>query len=46
MVKYGTLEYFQALAAALNKDEEFAKSGISTTYIYATPTARTRPAAC
>ena len=34
MVKYGTLEYFQALAAALNKDEEFAKSGISTTYIY------------
>lgn len=34
MVKYGTLEYFQALAEALNKDEEFGKSGMSTTYIY------------
>ncbi len=34
MVKYGTLEYYQALAEALNKDEEFVKSGMSTTYIY------------
>lgn len=34
MVKYGTLEYYQAFAEALNKDEEFAKSGLSCTYIY------------
>jgi len=34
MVKYATMEYYQALAEALNKDEEFTKSGISTTYIY------------
>ncbi len=34
MVKFGTLEYYQALAEGLNKDEEFKKSGISTTYIY------------
>ncbi|MDD1776232.1 MAG: hypothetical protein LUP94_02635 [Candidatus Methanomethylicus sp.] len=34
MVKYGTLEYFQAVAEALNKDAEFVKSGMSTTYIY------------
>jgi len=34
MVKYGTLEYFQAVGDALNKDQEFTKSGMSTTYIY------------
>ncbi len=34
MVKYGTLEYFQALANALNNDPEFTKSGMTTTYIY------------
>lgn len=34
MVKYGTIEYYKELADALNKDEEFTKSGISTTYIY------------
>lgn len=34
MVKYASMEYYQALAEALNKDEEFTKSGMSTTYIY------------
>lgn len=34
MVKFATLEYYNELAGALNKDEVFAKSGISTTMIY------------
>ncbi len=33
MVKYGTLEYYNVLGEALNKDEVFTKSGISTTII-------------
>ncbi len=34
MVKFGTLEYYQAVAEALNKDEAFGKSGLDCTYIY------------
>jgi len=34
LVKFATLEYYNGLAEALNKDEIFTKSGISTTMIY------------
>ncbi len=34
MVKYGTLEHYKALKDALNNDEEFTKSGLSTTMIF------------
>ncbi len=34
MVKFGTLEYYKLWSDALNKDEEFTKSGISMTSLY------------
>lgn len=34
MVKFGTLEYYKALADAVNKDEELGKSNMNLTMIY------------
>lgn len=34
MVKFATVDYYKLWADALNKDEEFAKSGVSFTQMY------------